>query len=174
MDLEKEKQNGIKLTRLASIRTLCAALVCATAFPAASAAQSDTAGLGASVRQLVIESLTGGGTRPNQVLIAADSASAALLRFAQLSSIPAPGPAGLLCPGSTATDAQAVKDPVGYVVRVVLSAAADSTVRRIQVSKSCLFQYRGRGRGFQEGGTWELRLRDGRWYVARMLEGYIT
>jgi hypothetical protein len=142
--------------------------------PAASAAQSDTAGLGASVRQLVIESLNGGGRRPNQVLVAADSASAALLSLAQISAVAVPGPPGLVCPGSTAADGKAVPAPVGYMVRVVLSAGADSTARRIHVSKSCKFQYRGGGRGFQETGTWELRLRDGRWFVGRMLESSIT
>jgi hypothetical protein len=157
-----------------SARSVTALVACLAALPAASAAQSDTAGLGASVRQLVIESLNGGGTRPDQVLVAADSATAALLSLARISAVAGPGPAGMVCPGSTAADALAVQAPVGYVVQVVLSAAVDSTARRIHVSKGCSFQYRGTARGFQETGTWELRLSEARWYVARMLERSIT
>jgi len=159
---------------VALLSRMVVAVVALAALPAASAAQSDTAGLGASIRQLVIESLNGGGTRGDQVLVAADSASAALLSVARISVVTAPSPSSLLCPGSTELDAKAVQAPVGYVVRVVLSTGADSTERRIHVSKRCKFRYRGGGRGFEETATWQLRLRNGRWLVVRMLESSIT
>lgn len=153
---------------------MAAVVCCAAVLPAASAAQSDTAGVGAVLRQLVVESLAGGGVRPDQLLFADDSASAALLRLAGISAATGTRPSSLLCPGSTNADASPVQPPVGYLVKVVLTAGTDSTARRIDVSKRCFFRYRGGGRGFGEGGVWELRLRDGRWYLGRRLEGWIT
>ncbi len=102
------------------------------------------------------------------------AASAVLLSLARIAAIVAPGPADLLCPGSTEADGKPVRPPVGYVVRVVLSAGADSSARRIYVSKACKFRYHGGGRGFEETGTWELLLRDGHWLIGRLLEGSIT
>ena len=153
--------------------SIIAAVVAGAIVLPAAAAQSDTAGLGASIGQLV-ESLKGGGERPGQLLFAADSASAALLDLAGISTVTGKAPARLLCPGSTNEDAQPVPPPFGYVVHVTLSAGADSTSRHIDVSKDCSFRFSGRGRGFAQGGTWELRLRDGRWYVARSLGLFIT
>ena len=155
-----------------SPRRLAAVVGCVVGLPAATAAQPGGAGLGAVVRQLVVESLNGGGRRADQVLVAADSGSVALLSLAGIAA--ATRPAGLVCPGSTEADARPTSTPVGYVVRVTLAAAVDTAAREVQVSKRCEFRYRGRGRGFRETGTWELRRRGGSWYVARMLESSIT
>jgi len=152
---------------------LAAVVGCVVSLPAAAAAQAEAAGLGAVVRQLVVESLTGGGRRADQVLVAADSGSAALLGLAGISAAAA-GPAGLVCPGSTEAAGRPAPTPVGYVVRVTFAAAADTAAREVHVGKSCEFRYRGRGHGFRETGTWELRRRGGGWYVARMLESSIT
>ena len=97
-----------------------------------------------------------------------------MLSLAHVAPATGPAPKGLLCPGSTNEDAQPVPPPVGYVVRVAISAGADSTARRIDVSKGCTFRFRRGGRGFEEGGAWELRLRDGRWYIGRTIELFIT
>ena len=148
---------------------LVAALVVNAGLPSISPAQSDTAGLGATVHQLVVEALTAGGTRSDQLLVAVDSASAALLSHAHIAAVNGPGPAGLLCPGSTTADVKPVPAPVGYRVQIGLSSGADSTARRIDVSKRCFYRFHGGGRPYQETGAWELRLRDGRWYVARAL-----
>lgn len=145
----------------------------ATAVQATPAVRPDTAGLGALVRQLVVDSLMGGGTRADAVLVAADSASAALLGLAGLPAA-APEPAGLVCPGSTGPDGRPAPAPVGYVVRLALAAGADAAVRQIRVSTSCGFRYLGRGRGFREAGTWELRLRGGRWRLAGVRERSVT
>jgi len=78
------------------------------------AAQQTSAGPGALVRQLVVESLQGGGSRADMVLVAADSASAILLRMADLHPVVTPDPKGLVCPASTEADGRPVGSPVGY------------------------------------------------------------
>lgn len=122
-------------------------------------------GLGALVRELVVESLRHGGTRAGGLLVAADSASAAVLHLAAAPTESAPGPKALMCPASTEADGRPSPPPVGYVVQAVLTVATDSTTARLQVTKSCFFRYRGGGRRFGEGGTWELRREAGRWQV---------
>jgi hypothetical protein len=122
-------------------------------------------GLRALLRQLVVESLQGGGARPEMIFVAADSASAKLLRLADVPAVVAPGPGPLLCPGSTEADGRPTAPPVGYVVQATLGTLADSMTRRLRVTKSCFYRYRGGGRPYAEGGAWDLRREDGRWRV---------
>jgi len=145
---------------------------CATSARAV-AAQPSPDGLGALVRQLV-ESLNVGGARDEMVLVAADSASAALLRLADVPAVAAPGPEALVCPGISEADGRSAAPPVGYVVRVELEIGADTTTRRLRVTNSCGFRYRGRLRHFAEGGDWELRHEGGRWRVAATLDLWST
>ena len=136
-------------------------------------AQPLPAGLSSEVRQL-LESLQGGGVRAEMILIAADSASAELLRQADVPVTAAPAPAALLCPGSTEADGRPSAPPVGYVVQASLVLRPDGITRRFRVTKSCNFRFRGGGRGFAEGGAWDLRLDDGRWRVVAAFDRWIT
>ena len=145
-----------------------------TALPVALAAQPIPDGLGVLIRQLVVDSLQSGGARAEAVLAAADSASAALLRSADVPTAAAPQPSALVCPGSTEADGRPVPPPVGYRVQVALVVGTDTTVRQLQVTKSCRFRYRGRARGFAEGTTWELRLEGGRWRITAAFDRWIT
>jgi len=147
---------------------------CAASLRAVAAAQPTTDGLGALIRPLVVDSLQGGGARAEMVLVAADSASAALLRLADVPAVAAPGPKALVCPGSTEADGRPAAPPIGYVVQVALATGADTSTQRLRVTKSCGFRYRGRLRGFAEGATWELRREGGRWRVAAMFDRWIT
>ena len=150
-----------------------AAFVGYTASPLALAAQpTDT--LGALLRHLVVDSLRGGGARAEAVLVAADSTSATLLRLADLPLAATPRPPALVCPGSTEADGRPAPPPVGYLVQVTFAVGTDTTVRQLRVTKSCRFRYRGRARGFAEGGAWELRREDGRWRVTAAFDRWIT
>jgi hypothetical protein len=118
------------------------------------------------VRPVLRDSLRGAGARGNQLTIASDSASAVILRAAQLSISAAPGD-GVACPAGTLGDGTPVAEPVGYRVSVQLSRDPESRVWVLSVSKSCTFSYRGRQRGFRESGSWELVRQDGRWILGR-------
>jgi hypothetical protein len=125
------------------------------------------------LRPLVLDSLRGAGARGSQLTIPADSASALMLRTAQLSISAAPRD-GVSCPGGTSSDGTPVADPVGYRVSVRLSRDPKSAAWVLRVSKSCTFSYRGRQRGFRESGSWELIKRYGRWILGRSRERSIT
>jgi hypothetical protein len=136
----------------------------------AAGAQPSPDALGALVRQLVVDSLRlGGGARGDLILVAADSASAVLLRMADVHTVAAPGPEGLTCPASTEADGRPSPAPVGYVMRVALATGADTSTRELRITKSCGFRYRGQHRGYAEGGAWELRSDGGRWHVTARL-----
>lgn len=147
-------------------------LVAHAASPFTLAAQKDADGLGALIRELVVNSLQGGGARAGALFVAADSASATLVRLADISL--APRPSTLVCPGSTEADGQPSPSPVGYVVQLALAVAPDTTARQLQITKSCGFHYRGRVRGFAEGGTWELRRERGRWRATAAFDLWTT
>lgn len=127
----------------------------------------------AILRPLVLDSLGGAGARGSQLTIASDSASAALLRAAQLSIGAAPKD-GVSCPDGTASDGTPVADPVGYRVSVRLSRDPESATWVLSVSKSCTFSFRGRQRGFRESGSWELLRQNGRWILGRTRDRSIT
>lgn len=146
---------------------------CAASVPPI-AAQSSSDGLGALVRELVVSLQGDGGVRVDMILVAADSASAAFLRLADLSAMPAPGPKPLLCPGSTEADGQHAAPPVGYAVQVTLTTTPDTATRELRITNSCSFRYRGSVRPFAEGGAWELRRDAGRWTVTASLYYWIT
>lgn len=136
--------------------------------------QSTAEGIGPVIRQLLGDSLReGGGDRDDMVLVAADSASAALLRLAEVPTAP-PGPQPLLCPASTEADGRRVASPVGYHVQIELADSAATTARELRVTKSCSFRYRGQLRPYAEGGAWALRRDGGRWRVAATLYHWQT
>ena len=139
------------------------------------AAQATPDGLGALVRQLMVDSLQfGGGARVDMVLVAADSASTVLLRLADVRTVAAPAPQGLTCPASTEADGHRVAPPVGYVMQMTLATGADTTTRELRITKSCGFRYRGRYMPFAESGAWELRSDGGHWHVTATLYHWVT
>jgi len=130
-------------------------------------------GVGTLIRQLA-DSLRGGGVRAGMVLVAADSASATLLRLSGVQVAAAPGSAPLVCPSSTGADGRPVPPPVGYVVQVQLAPDADTAALQLRIAKRCEFRFRGRPRGFAQGGLWTLRRDGGRWHIAATLDEWIT
>lgn len=153
---------------------LCAALVVSIRLGAQVTSRDsvDSARL-TVLRPLVLDSLRGAGARGSQLTIASDSASAVMLRAAQLSISAAPR-AGVFCPDGTSSDGTPIADPVGYRVAVQLSRDPESAAWVLSVSKSCTFSYRGRHRGFRESGSWELTRQGGRWILGRSLGRSIT
>lgn len=131
------------------------------------------AGMLTILRSVVLDSLRGAGARGSQRTIAADSASAALLRAAQLSTSAAPQD-GVFCPDGSSSAGARLADPVGYRVTVRMGRERKNEVWILSVSKSCTFIYRGRHRGFRESGTWELVRQHGRWILGRTRERSIT
>lgn len=164
------------MRRLPAVGSRISALAALTLLGAPTAAQgarSADEGVAALVRVLVLDSLRGGGARPDQLFTAADTTTARLLRRAGL-AVSAAGQSGLACPGSTEADDRPVAAPTGYDVRVTVTRAG-RTLRRIAVRKRCRFVYRGRGpRGFEQWGAWEARPIGGRWRVTRRLEMGMT
>jgi len=152
---------------------LLASLGCAASVRAI-AAQPLPVGLAALVRQLVVDSLPDGGARDEMILVAADSASAELMRSADVPTVAAPAREMPLCPGSTEADGQPTAPPVGYMVRAMFVTEPDTTTRHLRVTRSCDFRYRGRVRRFGEGATWNLRREDGRWRVVGVFDRWIT
>jgi hypothetical protein len=145
-------------------------IVGACALSARAVAAQTTEELGPLIRQLLFGSLLeGGGDRDDMVFTAADSASAALLRLAEVPATAPPGPKPLLCPASTEADGRLVSSPVGYRIGIVLVDTTDTTTRELRVTKSCSFRYRGQLRPYAEGGAWTLRREGGRWRVAARL-----
>ena len=131
-------------------------------------------GLRALLRQLVVESLQDGGARPEMMFVAADSASAKLLRLADVPAAAAPGSGALLCPGSTEADGRPSAPPVGYVLQATLVTQPDTITRRLRVTKSCFYRYRGGGRHFAEGAAWDLRLEHEHWRVVAAFDLWET
>ena len=138
------------------------------------AAQGTPDGLGALIRQLMFDTMRDGGARDDMVLVAADSASAVLLRLADVHPEAAPGPKGLACPASTEADGRNVPPPVGYVVEVAITSGADTTTRELRITKSCAMRYRGSYRGFAEGGAWALRRDGDHWVIKTTLYLWVT
>ena len=139
------------------------------------AATSSSDGLGALLRQLVVDSLQrDGGARVDMILVAADSTSATLLRLADLPTVAAPAPKPLLCPGSTEADGLRAARPRGYVVQVTFTTLADTTTRELRISISCSFRYRGSVLPFAEAAAWQLQRDGGRRRVTYTLYHLIT
>ena len=136
-------------------------------------AQQSADSLGVLIRQLV-NSLRDGGARDGMVAVAADSASAALLRLADVPAVAAPGPERLLCPASTSADGERDASPVGYRIQLALVPRVDTTTRELQITKSCGYRYRGSVRPFAEGGAWELRREGSHWRVTVTLSLWET
>jgi len=161
---------------------LCAALAaCTRSTPRTAARPESDDGLASVIRVLVEDSAMAGAGRADRPVTAADPTTARLLRAAgHLTALPVRGQM-LLCPSSTLADGTPPPDARGYYLRLEvvpsLREPSDSTVRVVEVTHSCRFMYQGE---FSRGGVysttmfWEVRLRDGRWGIARRLGFSIT
>lgn len=123
----------------------------------------------ALLHTIVVDYVNGGGRNPNQVFVAEDSASAAVMRIA---GVPVHPSTELNCPGSTDSSGDVVTGVVGYVVRLSIAGAGDTRV--VSLRKSCTFVYHGRGRGFFEALDFEVMRSRGHWSVTRRMNHLIT
>jgi hypothetical protein len=140
----------------------------------ATAAQGDKE-LAAVLRELVVDSLVGGGSRTDQTLAVSDDAGTdSLLRRAGVKLMDPSDTRRLACPASTDSAGAPMRPPVGYVVQVRLSPETSAGSRHVEVEKGCTFMFRGVPRGFFESGTWELRRQRGRWTIGRTLARLIS
>ena len=124
---------------------------------------------------IVVDSLAGGGWQDDQIFVAVDSSSFALLTLARVPATLAEQGNSVTCPGSSTGTTGMVLTNVGYWVKVELQQSEDKSGWILSVNKSCEFVYQGRDpRGFLHGGTWEIRKVNGSWRIIRMLHGVIT
>ena len=130
--------------------------------------------LRAVIHGVVVDSLRGGGWQEDQIFVAQDSASLALLVSAEVPVIYGPDKT-VTCPGSTTGTTGKVLTDLGYWVKVDLERSDDKAGWILSVRKSCKIVYRGRDpRGFFHGGVWEIRKVSGSWQIVRQLHGIIT
>jgi hypothetical protein len=123
---------------------------------------------------IVVDSLTGGGWQDDQIFVAKDSSSLALLELANVPATLAEHGKSVTCPGSTTGTTGMVLTNVGYWVKVELQRAEDKAGWILIVNKTCRFVYQGQDpRGFLQGGTYEIRKVTGSWRIIRS-HGVIT
>jgi hypothetical protein len=139
-------------------------------------AQLTDSSYAALARQIVVDSLRGGGHRADETYIATDSATARLLRIGGMSavSVHAP-PIAIDCPDAALTAASV--SPVGYGVTVTDSAGVDPDHRWLRASVGCTYvgaPRSGGRRGFGESGVWEIRRTQAGWIVIKRLEHWVT
>ena len=124
---------------------------------------------------IVVDSLAAGGWQDDQIFVAIDSSSLALLELAKVPATLAERGKTVTCPGSTTGTTGMVLTNIGYRVKVELQQSEDKAGWILGVNKSCEFVYQGRNpRGFLHGGTWEIRKVNGSWRIIRQLHGVIT
>jgi hypothetical protein len=161
-------------------------LHCATALACGSSAHRGSVeprladGFASVIRTLVTDSAMAGAGRAERPATAADSVTVRLLEQAGLPMAPRVEGQALLCPGSTLASGAPPPGVRGYYLRLEVVPGVqdptDSTVRVVHVTHSCRYMYKGefsRGGAFATTASWELRLRDGRWHIARWL-GFST
>ena len=123
---------------------------------------------------IVVDSLTGGGWQDNQIFVAKDSSSLALLALAKVPATLAEQGKTVTCPGSSTGTTGMVLTNVGYWVKVELQRSQDKAGWILSVNKTCGFVYHGQDpRGFLHGGTYEIRKVNGSWRIIRA-HGVIT
>lgn len=118
---------------------------------------------------LIVGAVNGGGRSQNDVFVPADSTSASIMRLAE---VPIHASTVLNCPGSTDSNGDVVTGVVGYIVRVSIAGAGDTRV--VSLRKSCIYVYRGRGRGFFEALDFEVMRSRRHWSVTRRTNHLIT
>ena len=126
----------------------------------------------ALLRQVVADSLEGGGRQAEQHLLAADSITRALLRSAAVAVDSSAPVQGVICPGTTIAPDSGAAPLFGYHVQVALRATPDSAGWLLRVAKWCTSGTNsiGRQRGYMTTGLWEIRRVEGRWRIVRTLE----
>jgi hypothetical protein len=123
---------------------------------------------------IVVDSLTGGGWQDDQIFVAKDSSSLALLALAKVPATLVERGKRVICPGSSTGTTGMVLTNVGYWVKVELERSADKAGWILSVNKTCGFVYNGQDpKGFLHGGTYEIRKVNGSWRIIRA-HGVIT
>ena len=162
-----------------SLPSLVRSLVVVGAMAGSVAQAQPSAALDKELHELthavVVDSLVGGGWQDDQIFVAIDSSSLALLALAKVPATLAERGKTVTCPGSTTGTTGIVLTNVGYRVKVELQQSEDKAGWILRVDKSCDFIYQGREpRGFLHGGTWEIGKMNGSWRIIRKLHGVIT
>ena len=126
------------------------------------------------IHGVVVDSLRGGGWQEDQIFVARDSASLALLVTAEVPVTYGPDKT-VTCPGSTTGTTGKALTNLGYWVKIDLETSDDKAGWILSVRKSCKSVHLGRDpRGFLHGGVWEIRKVSGSWQIVRQLHGIIT
>jgi len=130
----------------------------------------------ALLRQVVADSLEGGGRQAGQHLLAADSITRALLGSEAVAVDSSAPVQGVICPGTTSAPDSGAAPLFGYHLQVALRATPDSAGWLLRVAKWCRSGTNsvGRQRGYMTTGLWEIRRVDGRWRIVRTLERDVT
>jgi hypothetical protein len=160
------------------VRHLSSALVgtlalASAAFVQPAGAVADTSLLRIA-RTVVVDSLFVGGHRQDETLVASDSTTLALLNAAGLSLKLRDRDKPPICPGSTTDTGAQVALPVGYSVHLQFIETDDRNGWILRVHKGCQFIYQGRGNGFLEGASWEIRKVNEAWRIVRGLFRFVT
>jgi hypothetical protein len=158
-------------TRDFSARLVALASIVLTGFACAPRSQNvaPDRDLVALLHELIVGAVNGGGRSQNDVFVPADSTSASIMRLAD---VPIHASTNLNCPGSTDASGDHVTGVVGYVVRVSIAGAGDTRV--VSLRKSCIYVYRGRGRGFFEAFDFEVMRSGAHWSITRRMNHMIT
>jgi hypothetical protein len=162
---------------------LCTTSVACTRSTARPTARSgDADGFASVIRVLVADSAMAlGAGRAERPVTPADSVTARLLREAGHPVSPPSGAGDILCPASTLANGAPAPGLRGYVLDLTVvpssDAPTDRTVRTVRVTHFCRYMYQGefhRGGLFATTAFWEVRLREGRWQIVRLLARSLT
>jgi hypothetical protein len=124
--------------------------------------------------RLVADSLLSEAGRPGAVLVVQDSATARLLRSADVPIARVERASAIACPGSNDAAGALLPGETGYVVAVAIHPATTLAERTVDATLSCLYVYRGRGQGFGQGQSWLIRRHGAAWRIVRSLGGWIS
>ena len=132
------------------------------------ATQTPDTSLATLVNHLRQTELRSGGWRHTMVWQPHDSLTADFLRATGSSpheTILPVGSTRVPCPGSSDATGTPIRPPVGYTVRVQITAhGTDSAM--VQIDLGGTFVYQGRSRGFSQGKLWEAVKGSDGWRVA--------
>jgi hypothetical protein len=121
------------------------------------------------LRTFVQDSMNSAGRTPQQVFVASDSSSAAIL---QAIGIETAHGQSIACPDGSAVRSGVSPTQVGYWIDISLTGGGD--LRRLSLSKACVWHSSRGTRGFRESLSVELKRRGSEWSVMRWFDRSIT
>jgi hypothetical protein len=130
----------------------------------------------AALKQVMIDSLNGGGSQSAQVLVARDRATSRALKSLGI-PVEEMDRRDLRCPASSDSVGALLPPPVGYSVGVEMTPTCDGQGWLVDISKSCTFIYRGSlgpMAGFGESARFEFRRSGKSWRLVRTVGHLIT